>query len=83
MDIERTTGMIQLSGAGFQQSVVWRCKAWQSAGAGREEYCPLRQVSFEPEKRETVLIKDAWRETLCSMISSYTAARLIEGPAMK
>ncbi len=46
-------------------------KALESAGTGfgREEYSPVRIVSFEPERKavETILIKYEWRSTLCRM----------------
>jgi hypothetical protein len=46
-------------------------RALESAGTGygREEYSPMRIVSFEPEAKavETILIKYEWRSTLCRM----------------
>jgi len=46
-------------------------RALESAGTGygREEYSPVRVVSFEPEAKavETILIKYEWRSTLCRM----------------
>ncbi len=46
-------------------------RALENAGTGygREEYSPVRFVSFEPEAKavETILIKYEWRSTLCRM----------------